>query len=55
MNFIYWKPMVDEIRLRWNTLLPYIEKVAGLAQESLGKQETAQIEATMGLELAGAR
>jgi hypothetical protein len=38
--------MVDEIRLSWNTLLPYIEELARVAQDRVQKQDMAQKQAS---------
>gem|GEM_PF-2746993 len=34
--------LVEQIRLSWNTLLPYIEKLARMTREKIQKQDTAQ-------------
>jgi len=47
--------VVDEIRLNWNTLLPYIEEVARVAQERVQTQETAHAEAIGSPELVAKR
>ena len=37
--------VVDEIRLSWNTLLPYMEQIAAAAQQKVEMAFPTQIEA----------
>lgn len=48
INIGLGKPMVDEIRLGWNTLMPYIEEVARVAQERAEQVNNREITAEDG-------
>jgi|GEM_PF-3738549 len=47
--------VVDKIRLYWNTLLPYIQKVARMAEERAEVLEKAELEAVESPQLFGTR